>query len=333
MSIAVLGAGSWGTAIALLLCKNGHDVTLWSRKEAQVQAIKAAGENKDFLPGVGVPKDLPITCSIEEAVTGAHLVVISVPSQAVREVARLAAPLVGKKTIIVNAAKGLEQSTLLRLSQVIEEEMPENPVAVLSGPSHAEEVARELPTTVVVASKSMAAAKEVQNTFMSRFFRVYTNEDLVGVELAGALKNIIALAAGMSDGLGCGDNAKAALITRGLAEISRLGLSMGAKQQTFAGLAGLGDLVVTCNSHLSRNWQAGYKLGQGKKLREVLAESKMVVEGVSAIAAALALAKKNGIDMPISQILYEIIFEDMPTDRAMFSLMERGKTTEMHAHN
>lgn len=330
MSIAVLGAGSWGTALALLLHKNGREVTLWSWKEEQVKAIKANGENKDFLPGVAVPEDLPITSNLEEAVSGRNFVVLSVPSQSIREVAHRIFPMVLKTTSIISTAKGLEKGTLLRLSQVIHEELPHNKIAVLSGPSHAEEVARELPTTIVASSEDMELAKEVQNIFMSKFFRVYTNDDLLGVELAGALKNIIALAAGISDGLGYGDNSRAALITRGLTEITRLGLSMGAKQNTFAGLAGLGDLVVTCNSRFSRNWQAGYRLGQGKKIEEVLSGTKMVVEGVSATAAACALAKKQNVQMPISSQLYKILFEDEPADKALLALMERDKADEVN---
>lgn len=327
-NIAVLGSGSWGTALAILLSKNGHNVHLWSISEEQVKELNCCRENKEYLPGVPLPKTLICSTELSAVLTGKDLVVISVPSKAVREVVQKIRPMILNKQVIVNTSKGLEENSLKRMSEVIEEEIPQARIAVLSGPSHAEEVGRELPTTCVIASKDANARKFIQDLFMSPNFRAYTNPDLVGVELGGALKNVIALAAGICDGLGFGDNAKAALITRGIVEISRLGIKMGAEIQTFAGLSGIGDLIVTCTSMHSRNRRAGILIGQGKRIKDVLEEIHMVVEGVEAAKVGYALAEKYNVAMPIITEVYKIIFDDKDPKEAVSSLMERSKTGE-----
>lgn len=327
-TVAVIGSGSWGTALAVQLKRAGNNVILWSFKEEEAAAILADRENKEFLPGIKLDKDIVVTCR-DEDVTWADMLVFSTPSKFVRNMAKRFAPFVKKDQIIVNVAKGLEEGSLLRLSQVIKEEIPQCKVAVLSGPSHAEEVCKDMATTIVAASEDIDVASEVQNTFMSPMFRVYTNTDIIGVELGGALKNLIALAAGISDGCGFGDNTKAALMTRGLHEISRLGEAMGAKRETLAGLAGVGDLIVTCTSMHSRNRRAGILLGQGKSLEETLNEVHMVVEGVINAKAAYELSKKLNIPMPITHEINSVLYEGKDVKQAVYDLMTRDKVEEI----
>lgn len=327
-TVAVIGSGSWGTALAIQLKRAGNNVILWSFKEEEAAAILSERENKEFLPGIKLDKDIVVTYK-DEDVTWADMIIFSTPSKFVRNMAKRFAPFVKKNQIVVNVAKGLEEGTLLRLSQVIKEEIPQCKVAVLSGPSHAEEVGRNMATTIVAASEDISVAEEVQNTFMTPMFRVYTNSDIVGVELGGALKNLIALAAGISDGCGFGDNTKAALMTRGLHEISMLGIAMGAKRETFAGLAGVGDLIVTCTSMHSRNRRAGILLGQGKTLKETLDEVHMVVEGVSNAKAAYELSKKLNINMPITHEINDVIYNGKDVKQAVYDLMTRDKVEEI----
>ncbi len=328
--ISVIGAGSWGTALAVMLDRNGHEVTIWARRPESVQKMKDERENSEYLPGVTISENVIITDDLEFAVKNADIIISAVPSRAVRSTAEKMAPFVKDGQIIVNVAKGIEEGSLMRLSKVIKECIPNCKVCTLSGPSHAEEVGREIPTAVVVASENMEAAEEVQHEFMNPSFRVYTNDDEVGVELGAALKNLIALAAGMCDGLGFGDNTKAALMTRGIAEIGRLGITLGGRIETFAGLSGIGDLIVTCTSMHSRNRRAGILLGQGKSLDETLKEIKMVVEGVNTAKAAYAISKKYNVDMPITKAINEVLFEGKDTKTAVLDLMMREKTSEIN---
>lgn len=328
--IAVLGAGSWGTAIAALLAKKGYTVHLWARSQTTVDALKATGQNDKYLPGVPLPSALEITNCLDIALDGAHIIVMATPSHGVRETIKKAVPFLHKEVYIVSATKGFELDSLLRMSQVISEELPfqTERIAVISGPNHAEEVGRGMPTTTVVAAKKRVIAEYLQDVFMTPTFRVYTNPDVVGVEIGGALKNIIALGTGIADGLNFGDNSKAALMTRGLAEITRLGMAMGARPLTFAGLSGLGDLVVTCTSMHSRNRRAGIELGRGKKMAEIAVSTGMVVEGIRTTKAAYALARKYGVEMPITEQIYEILYEEKNPHEAVVDLMLRGKTHE-----
>ena len=327
---AVLVAGSWGTALAAVLADNGFDVALWSRNEAQVDEINAHHRNSRYLKDAELPEQISATVDMEQAVSGAELVLFVAPSAAMRDVAKQAAPFIRADALVVHATKGFESGTYKRMTTVLAEELAvdEDRLVVLSGPSHAEEVVRRLPTTVVVASSSLEAAEQVQDAFITQHFRVYTNKDVVGVEVAGAIKNIIALGAGLSDGLGFGDNAKAALLTRGLAEISRLGTAMGANPLTFAGLAGVGDLVVTCTSQLSRNWRAGSMLAEGLPLDDVLSRMGMVVEGVRTTNAAREISRQYGVEMPITDQLYQVLFRQKTPRSAVESLMGRGRTHE-----
>lgn len=330
--VAVVGAGSWGTALATVLAENGHHVMLWVRNSDLAEEINTAHENKKYLPEVKLPASIVASSDLQHVVTGKPVVLLAVPSHAMRQTCKEMAPYLDPDVLLIHAAKGFELDSLKRMSEVIAEEVPAaigQRVAVLSGPSHAEEVVRRQPTTVVVASQSENSMIRAQDLLMNANFRVYTNPDVVGAEIAGALKNIIALGAGMSDGLGFGDNAKAALLTRGLAEISRIGLRMGAAPLTFAGLAGVGDLVVTCTSKHSRNWRAGYMLGQGKKMDDVLEQMGMVVEGVRTTKAAFELARREHVDMPITSVLYGILFEGKDPRQGVEELMGRGKTHEM----
>ena len=304
--VCVLGTGSWGSALGLTLAKKGYEVSMWTLNEEQAKRINKTRENIDYLPGVLFPNNMTVTISLEEAVLNSIIIVLAVPSQAIRSVCNQIKPFIKDEQIIVDVAKGLEKGTGLRLSEVVEEELPNNPYVTLSGPSHAEEVARDIPTTVVVASTNLEVARRVQDIFMGPKFRVYTNPDIVGVELGGALKNIIAFGAGICDGLGLGDNSKAALMTRGIREISRLGVAMGADASTFSGLSGIGDLIVTCTSMHSRNRRAGILIGQGKSLEETLEEVKMVVEGITATEVAYEVSKKLNVDMPITSAIYSI---------------------------
>ncbi|MGG1876922.1 NAD(P)H-dependent glycerol-3-phosphate dehydrogenase [Paenibacillus cisolokensis] len=329
--IAVLVAGSWGTALASVLASNQLDVALWTRTEEQAKEINERHTNERYLPGVELSPRIRATSVMEEAVSGSSAVIIVAPSSAMRAVSKQLKRCWNERMLVVHATKGFELESLKRMSTVISEELgcDEGRVVVLSGPSHAEEVVRRCPTTVVVASSDEQAATAAQDLFMNAYFRVYTNRDMVGVELAGALKNIIALGAGMSDGLGFGDNAKAALLTRGLAEISRIGIELGANPLTFAGLAGIGDLVVTATSQHSRNWRAGSLLGQGKKVDEVLESMGMVVEGIRTTKAAYAISEKYGVQMPIADQLYHVLFKDRAPRSAVEALMGRDPKTEM----
>ncbi len=327
--ICVLGAGSWGTALALVVAKKGYNVSMWTLSEDQCQKVNSTRENVDYLPGVNIPKNIHITTGLKEAINDSSVIVLAVPSQAIRSVCKQIKPFVNKNQILVDVAKGLEKGTGLRLSQVCEKELPECKYVVLSGPSHAEEVSRDIPTTVVVASEDLTTAEKIQDIFMSPKFRVYTNPDVVGVELGGALKNIIAFGAGICDGLGYGDNAKAALMTRGIREISRLGVAMGAETSTFSGLSGIGDLIVTCTSMHSRNRRAGILIGQGKSLEETLKEVKMVVEGITATEVAYEVAKKLNIEMPITNAIYSVLHDGANPDEVVDELMMRNRTHEV----
>lgn len=326
--VSVLGAGSWGTALSLLLCKNGHEVTLWSALEDEVRMLCEKREHESKLPGVRLPEDMKITADLEDSLQDPDVAVLAVPSPFTRSTAHRMAPFVKKGQIIVNVAKGVEEHTLMTLSEIISEEIPQADVCVLSGPSHAEEVGKGLPTTCVVSAEKRETAEYLQGIFMSLVFRVYTTPDILGVELGGALKNVIALAAGTADGLGYGDNTKAALITRGIAEISRLGTKMGARAETFYGLSGIGDLIVTCASVHSRNRKAGYLMGKGYTMQEAMDEVKMVVEGVYSARAAKSLAEKYQVEMPIIEEVNKVLFEDKPAADAVRDLMLRDKKVE-----
>ncbi len=326
MKIGVIGSGGWGTALAIQLAEKGNDVYLWSWIQSETDRLNADRENKEFLPGIKLHDNIICSHDMELCIKDSAVVVTAAPSPATRSTAKQMSAYVTAGQKLVNVSKGLEGS--LTLSEVYKEEIPQADVSVLSGPSHAEEVARKIPTTVVVASESEATAKFLQETFMSDTFRVYTSEDICGVELGGALKNVIALCAGISDGLGYGDNTKAALITRGVAEIARLGIAMGARFETFAGLSGLGDLIVTCTSKHSRNHTAGELLGQGYTLQETLEKVHMVVEGVNTATAAYNLGKKYGVETPIIDQAYRILYEDACAKDAVFALMTREKKSE-----
>ena len=317
--VSVIGAGSWGTALALLLYKNGHDVTVWSYQEEEVRMLSEKREHVSKLPGVKIPEGIFFTADIKEAVEEKDVVVLAVPSIHVRNTAKKINPYVKDGQILVDVAKGIEEDTLMTLSQQIEEEIPQADVAVLSGPSHAEEVGRGLPTTVCIGAHTEATAKYLQQLFMNEVFRVYISPDILGIELGGSLKNVIALAAGVADGMGYGDNTKAALITRGIAEISRLGVKMGGAAETF----GIGDLIVTCASVHSRNRKAGYLMGQGKTMKEAMDEVKMVVEGVYSAKAAAKLGKKYNVSLPIIEEVNKVLFEDKSPKEAVNELMLR----------
>lgn len=326
-NITVIGAGSWGLALGLLLNEKGNCVTFWCYEEKEKNEILQHRENKRCLPGIKIPLEINFTTSMEEALKEAELVVMAVPSKAVRMTAENMKNYLNEYTTVVNVAKGVEEETLLTLSQVMGEVIP-NPVVVLSGPSHAEEVARHIPTTVTVSSKDMKYAYEVQDLFMNKYFRVYTNEDLIGIEIGGALKNVIALAAGVVEGMGFGDNTKAALMTRGIAEMTRLGIAMGGKPSTFSGLTGIGDLIVTCTSGHSRNRRAGELIGQGYTIDEAIQKVNMVVEGVPTTKAGYALMQKYKVEMPILDAIYKVIFENEPVKETIYNLMLRDKKDE-----
>ena len=326
--IGIMGAGSWGTALAILLSNNGHDVTVWSIDKNEVEMLSEKREHTSKLPGVVIPDNIVFTNDIQVGILEKDVVVLAVPSPFTRSTARSMKPFVKEGQILVNVAKGIEESTLMTLSEQIEEEIPQANVAVLSGPSHAEEVGRKLPTTVVVGAKKRETAEYLQSIFMSEVFRVYTSPDILGIELGGSLKNVIALAAGIADGLGYGDNTKAALITRGIAEISRLGVKMGGKIESFTGLTGIGDLIVTCASVHSRNRKAGYLIGQGKTMQEAMDEVQMVVEGVYSAKAAKKLAEKYEVSMPIVEEVNRILFEGKKAEEAVRELMLRDGRIE-----
>ncbi|MDO4732258.1 MAG: NAD(P)H-dependent glycerol-3-phosphate dehydrogenase [Bacillota bacterium] len=327
MKIIILGAGSWGTALACLLCQNGHDVTLQSWMPQQIEDMRADGENKQFLPGKKLPPELKLTTEMS-AVSGAELVLFAVPSPALPEVAAQARPFLQEAALLLNVAKGFEQSGTRRLSQILQEICPGYHCVTLSGPSHAEEVAREQITLVAVSGAPLPVLQAVQAAFSNSYFRVYTNSDLIGVEVGGAMKNVIALCAGILDGLGMGDNAKAALMTRGLAEMTRLGLAMGAKSATFAGLTGVGDLIVTCTSRHSRNYRAGVRIGQGIPCQQVIEEMGMVVEGAYATECVHQLSRLYQVDTPISDKCYQVLYEGEDPRSAMMELMRRTYRSE-----
>lgn len=326
--VGVIGAGSWGTALATVLDKNGHAVTLWSIMEDEIKMLKEKHEQVDKLPGVKLSEEIVFTTDLEEAVFGMDMVVLAVPSPFTRSTAKSMAQYVRQNQIVVSVAKGVEENTLMTLSDIIEDEIPAADVAVLCGPSHAEEVGAGVPTTVVAGAKTRKTAEYIQSVFMNEVFRVYTSPDVLGMELGGALKNVIALAAGMADGLGFGDNTKAALITRGIAEVGRLAIAMGAKAETISGLTGIGDLIVTCASRHSRNRKAGMLIGQGYTMQQAMDEVKMVVEGVYSAKAAIALARKYEVSMPIIEQVNEVLFEDKPVKEAVTELMLRDKKVE-----
>lgn len=327
--ISFIGGGSFGTALSIMLAKKGYKINIWARNEDVVNDINVKRENIKYLAHVVIPVNVSAFTNLEEAISDCKIIVIAVPSHAVREISRKIKSHISDDTIIVNIAKGIEEESLKRLSVVIEEEIPNNPVVVLSGPSHAEEVALDIPTTVVVTSKNIEVAKQIQDKFMTNKFRIYTNEDIVGVEICGAVKNIIALAAGISDGIGYGDNTKAALMTRGMSEITRIGLRLGARQETFAGLAGIGDLIVTCTSMHSRNRRAGILIGKGYTLEKACSEIGMAVEGIKACKAFYNLKEQLAVSMPITDILYKVLFEGMDPKYGVYELMSRDKKDEM----
>lgn len=328
MKIAVIGSGSWGSAITYLLSQNGHSVCLWSWKKEEYEALVRDKENKEFLPGVMLDKNITFTNDMSEATLDAEIIVMASPSHAVRSVSKMLAQCINPSQIVINIAKGLEPGSLMRLSEVIKDEIPGVKLAIMSGPSHAEEVGHGMVTANVVASDDKEVSHLIQDVFMSPVFRVYTSDDMLGVEIGGAIKNVIALAAGIAAGLGCGDNTLAALMTRGIAEISRLGVAMGAKAETFAGLTGIGDLIVTCMSKHSRNRRAGVLIGQGKTLKEATDEVHMVVEGVNACLAAYDLAKKYNVSMPITECAHMVLFENLSVKDSISLLMGREKRAE-----
>ncbi len=321
--IAILGAGSWALGISILLSDNGHDVTVWSAVEDEIEILKKDHENPRYLPGVMIPSSIHLTLDLNEAVSDKDVIVMAVASKFTRATAARLKGLVKPGQIIVNVAKGLETGTLFTLKEVISDEIPEAAVYVLSGPSHAEEVSRRLPTVVTIAGDDMAEASYLQNIFSSAVFRVYTSSDSLGVELGGSLKNVIALAAGIADGLGYGDNIKAALITRGIREISRLAVKMGARIETIYGLSGMGDLIVTCASMHSRNRRAGILIGQGKSMDDAIKEVNMVVEGIVSAEAARDLARKNDVEMPIINAVNRVLFDGLDPRTAVNNLMTR----------
>lgn len=326
--ISIIGAGSWGTSLSILLSGNGHKVRVWSLFQDEIDMLENEREHKLKLPGVKVPESVEFTTDIEKCLSGHDIVVIVVPSQNVRSTSKLLVPYVKKDDIIVMCSKGLEESTGMRLSEVVKSELPDVVPVALYGPSHAEEVAVGIPTTVVSSSLNEEAAKKVQDIFMSPNFRVYTNDDLTGTEIGAALKNVIALCAGICDGLGYGDNSKAALMTRGITEIARLGTAMGAKAKTFSGLTGIGDLIVTCTSRHSRNWRAGNLIGKGYSVQEAQDQVKMVVEGISATRAAKELSERYNVSMPICSEAYKILFENKDCRKAVYDLMTRRRKNE-----
>lgn len=326
--VSFLGAGSWGTALAIMLAENGHQVKLWSKIQDEVSMLKEHHEHIHRLPGVKLPQSVVVTDNLKEACEDSELLVFAVASPFVRSVAKEAKEYIPEGQRIVNVAKGIEEASLMTLGDVLMEELPEADVAVLSGPSHAEEVAVKMPTTVVVGAKTKALALAIQEVFMNEYFRVYISPDIIGIELGGSVKNVIALAAGACDGLGYGDNTRAALITRGVAEITRLGLAMGANMETLGGLAGIGDLIVTCTSKHSRNHNAGYLIGKGYSLEEALAEVKQVVEGVYSAKAVYKLAQKYQVSMPIVEHICKVLFEGGSAEDVIRNLMTRTRTLE-----
>lgn len=330
MNISVIGAGSMGTAVSILLAGNGHNVRMWSKFKEEVDMINTIREQKDKLPGAKVPESVVCTADLEEAAAFSDLLVMVIPSQTIRENAKELKYIIKQQNkLICCFSKGLEKGTGYRMSEVIQQELPDVTMVAMSGPCHAEELSKGIPTAYVAASENRQAAERIQDIFMSPRFRVYTNPDIKGVELGGSVKNVIALCAGISDGLGYGDNTKAALMTRGIAEISRLGRAMGAKMQTFSGLAGIGDLIVTCTSMHSRNRRAGILIGQGKSVQQALDEVKMIVEGYYTTEPVYKLSKELGVSMPITEEAYEILYNGKSPAQAVNDLMSRDKTHEL----
>lgn len=327
--IGMIGAGSWGIALSWLLTNNGHRVSVWSALEAEIEMLRETREQRDKLPGVVLSEETVFTTDLREAVEGKDLLVLAVPSPFTRSTAAKLAGVMTEGQILVNVAKGIEEKSLMTLSQVIEEEIPQAEVAVLSGPSHAEEVGKGIPTAIVAGAHRKSTAEYIQTLFMNENFRVYASPDVLGIELGAALKNVVALAAGIADGLGCGDNTKAALITRGIAEISRLGMKMGGRAETFSGLSGIGDLIVTCASMHSRNRRAGILIGQGRSMQEAMDEVKMVVEGVYSARAAMGLAARYDVDLPIIEQVNQVLFEGKTAADALNDLMLRDRKIEI----
>lgn len=326
--IGIIGAGSWGTALAVVLEKNGHAVTIWSAIESEIEMLKKYREHREKLPGVRLSEQTRFTADMKEAAAGMDAIVLAVPSMYTRSTAKKMSSCTKEGQLVISVAKGIEEETLMTLSQVISQEIPQAVTAVLCGPSHAEEAGLGMPTAVVAGAKSQKTAEQVQHYFMNEAFRVYTSPDVLGMEIGSSLKNVIALAAGMADGLGYGDNTKAALITRGINEIGRLALAMGAKYETLSGLTGIGDLIVTCASRHSRNRKAGMLMGQGYTMQQAMDEVKMVVEGVYSAKAAMGLAVKYGVDLPIIEQVNAVLFEDKPAKEAVYELMTRDKKAE-----
>lgn len=329
--IAVIGAGSWGTTLADLLAKKGHDVLLWVHGADRVDEMRRTGGNSLYLPGIRLSARLQFTGSLEEAVSGKDFILFVTPSQVMRGIIREALPHIAANALIINASKGIEIGTLLTISQVCKEILTPGlfrNYCVLSGPSFAREVAREMPTAIVAAAAEGAVSRRIQEVFSTKYFRVYTNRDVIGTELGGSIKNVISIAAGICDGLGLGHNTRAALITRGLAEMARLGVAMGAQPATFAGLAGMGDLVLTCTGDLSRNRSVGIKLGEGMRLTDILAQMRMVAEGVKTTQSAYELSKRLKVDMPITEKVYQILYEEKSPRQAVLELMARDLKSE-----
>lgn len=327
--ILILGDGGWGTALAIVLHEKGHLVTVWGHSHQYVEYLSKHRENTKYLPGVAIPNNLIITSDMSAALKGTEYIVTAVPTPFLRSVIKELKKYYTPAVPLVCVSKGIENDTLMCGSQIIRDVLGEQPIALLFGPSHAEEVARKLPTTVVASSQDLTLAKEIQHIFMTNRFRVYTNPDTIGIELGAALKNVIAIAAGICDGLGFGDNSKAALITRGLAEITRLGVAMGAKKSTFTGLTGLGDLITTCVSPYGRNRYVGEQIGKGRKLKEILTQMEQVAEGVLTTKSVCALADKYNIEMPITREVYKTLFEDKPPLHAVNDLMMRAPRSEV----
>lgn len=326
--VGIIGAGSWGVALATVLDENGHELTVWSLLEDEVKMLNKEHEHKSKLPGVKLSERILFTTDLEKTIKGMDLVVLAVPSPYVRSTAKNMRPYVEEGQIVVDVAKGIEEDSLMPMTEILAQELPLADVAILSGPSHAEEVSRKMPTSIVAGAKKRATAEYVQNLFMNSYFRVYTSPDVLGIGLGGSLKNVIALAAGMADGLGCGDNTKAALITRGIKEISRLAEKRGAYDETVMGLSGLGDLIVTCASVHSRNRKAGFLIGQGKTMQEAMDEVQMIVEGVYSAKAARKMAEIYDIELPIIDEVNRVLFEDKNAREALFDLMQRDKKKE-----
>ncbi len=326
--VSIIGAGSWGVALAKVLETNGHQVCIWSIVEDEIKMLAEHREHLDKLPGVKLSEKAEFTTSIGEAVKGKEYLVLAVPSVFTRSTSKSMAPFVEEGQVIICVAKGIEEDTLMTISDVVAQEIPQAEVAVMCGPSHAEEVGMGIPTTVVAGSAKKSVAEGIQDLFMTDVFRVYTSPDVLGMELGGSLKNVIALAAGMADGLGCGDNTKAALITRGISEISRLAIAMGAQAETLAGLTGIGDLIVTCASQHSRNRKAGMLMGQGYTMEEATAEVKMVVEGIYSAKAAMLLAEKYNVSMPIIEVVNAVLFKGLTARQAVEMLMQRERRKE-----